>query len=83
MILYGRVTDIDTRTGSGIITCQQGRDFLFLRSDCHDETLPPIYSTVTFLKDRDYKTTNVAHLVKVDQYSSALEQFIDEIIDDN
>lgn len=65
MVLYGRIIEVDIKTGSGIIQDERGREYVFLADECGG-ILPPKYTTVTFIRDRDFKTP-VASLIRIDQ----------------
>lgn len=67
MIRTGKVMSIDKKSNSGIIRDIRGKDYFFSGVECYGEQLPPLYSTVTFVKDDDFKQTNVAMLIKLDQ----------------
>lgn len=65
MIRSGTVTHVDHFTKSGVIKDNNsGREFYFGIYECCDNELPKMYSTVTFVKDPDYKATDVASLIK-------------------
>lgn len=73
MIRSGKLMSIDRLTNSGVIRENGSRkEYLVTASECKDQTLPPLYSTVTFIKDEDFKSTNVAMLVQVDQLPRAI-----------
>ncbi len=63
MILNGKVMKLDHATGTGVIRDLRGKEFFFRADDCKDAQLPPLHSFVTFMRDEDFKSTNVATLV--------------------
>lgn len=65
MIHLGTVTTINRADNSGAITDKRGREFFFSIQDCCENELPTLHSKVTFVKDKDYLSTNVATLIKI------------------
>jgi hypothetical protein len=57
------VVKIATET-CGTIQDGQGREFYFGVQDCVEGKVPKLHSFVTFVKDPDFKSTDVALLVK-------------------
>ena len=72
MVRFGKVMSIDKTTNTGIIRDQRGRDFFFYGYECENDQLPPLYSVVSFIKDEDFKSTNVACLIKIKQLPRAI-----------
>lgn len=64
MVLSGMVIHLDLVNKTGIIEGKNRREFFFSIHECVENELPRLYSTVTFIKDPDYKSTNVAALIK-------------------
>lgn len=64
MVYSGIVKQVCKATKTGVIEDKNGREFFFSIDECCENELPPLWSTVTFVKDPDYKSTNVAALVK-------------------
>jgi hypothetical protein len=64
MVRSGIVIEVDRFTQTGIIEDHNKNQFFFSLADCLEGDLPALWSMVTFLKDKDYKHTNVAMLVK-------------------
>jgi hypothetical protein len=48
----------------GVIQDGQGKEFYFSITECVEGKLPEIGDLVTFTKDPDFKSTDVAQLVK-------------------
>ena len=64
MVLSGIVKEVNKATKSGVIQTKLGKEYFFNISECVENELPVQWSNVTFIKDPDFKTTNVAMLVK-------------------
>lgn len=64
MVLSGLVVQVCRATNTGIIeaTGKNGktREFFFNIDECVDSELPKLYSTVSFFKHPDFKSTDVA-----------------------
>lgn len=67
MVKSGIVTSVCRATYTGTIEDSKGREFFFSIDECVELELPKLYSTVTFIKDPDYKSTDVAALIKTSQ----------------
>jgi hypothetical protein len=67
MFKSGIVIQVDHKTQTGVIEAKNGTEFFFSASECEGGELPAIHSVVTFIKDQDFKSTNVASLVKVSE----------------
>ncbi len=76
MILFGKVTKLNYEHKAGVITDQRGQEYFFYWYECEGEMLPPLYSTVTFLRDPNYPHTRIAELIKVDSYPTSYEERI-------
>lgn len=63
MVRVGKVISINKAERSGLITDFRGREFIFLVKDCKDEAIPKLNTRVTFIKDDDFKTIDVAVVV--------------------
>ena len=73
MIRAGTVIRIDYQTKSGVIRDLDNRkEFFFSAVECENEDLPPLFSTVTYIKDTDYVSTDVACLIKLDRLPHAV-----------
>jgi hypothetical protein len=64
MVRSGIVKHIDRANNTGIIEDKRGREFFFSIAECCENELPQLYTVVTFVKDPDYKSTDVAALIK-------------------
>lgn len=64
MVRSGIVKSVCKATKTGIIEDKNKREFYFSIDECVENELPTQFSTVTFVKDSDYKTTDVACLIK-------------------
>ncbi len=64
MVRSGIVTSVCRASNTGTIEDKNGREFFFTIYECCENELPAIYSLVTFVKDPDYKATDVAALIK-------------------
>lgn len=64
MVRSGIVTQLNRHEGSGTIEDANGREFFFHESECCEEEIFSVGTQVTFVKDTDFKSTNVAALVK-------------------
>lgn len=80
MVLYGIVIRLNHRKRAGLIRDTYGREFHFWASECEGDELPPLGSSVTFLRDPQYGKIRVAHLIRVDQLpSDPIERFLRRI----
>lgn len=64
MVKSGIVKALNRAENTGVIEGKDGREYFFSINECCDLELPRLWATVTFVKDPDYKSTNVAALVK-------------------
>jgi hypothetical protein len=64
VVKSGTVIHLDYASNMGVIETKGGVEFFFRVTECVEGELPPLYSLVTFIKDPDYKATNVAMLIK-------------------
>jgi hypothetical protein len=64
MVRKGSVIRLSHQDNSGVILDDKGREFYFHANECEGDILPPLDAKVTFVKDTDFKSTNVASLVK-------------------
>jgi hypothetical protein len=64
MVKSGMVISVDASQQCGVIQDDKKRQFFFSINECCDNRLPSVYTTVTFVKDPDFKSTNVAMLIK-------------------
>jgi hypothetical protein len=64
MVRSGIVVRVDVKDQTGIIEDKNGREFFFCVQECFEGKLPEMHAVVTFVKDPDFKTTDVASLVK-------------------
>jgi hypothetical protein len=68
MVRTGMVVEYDRKTGTGIIQDLSGVNFffnLYANVECKEQVhIPSIYTMVTFVRDRDFKSTFVAMLIK-------------------
>ena len=69
MFRSGIVVEIDYRNKTGIIEDKNKNEFFFSAVECENQDLPRLHSVVTFVKDPDFKSTNVASLIKVSEIS--------------
>lgn len=67
MVRSGIVVQVNRAEQTGIIEDKNGREFFFSIHECVDNELPGLNSVVTFVKDPDFKSTDVASLVKVSE----------------
>lgn len=72
MIRMGKVMAIEPDRKSCVIRDERGRDFFCPVEEMHSKQIPPLFSTVTFIRDEDYKSTLVACLVKLDRLPVAI-----------
>lgn len=79
MVYFGRVTKIDRKNQCGEIVEQRGRVFFFSAKECENGILPPAYSTVSFVRDREYISTPVAQLIKVDQFPVGIDSVLSQV----
>jgi hypothetical protein len=64
MVKSGIVVSVNIADRCGVIEDKQKREYYFHVDSCVENELPPLWSTVTFKKDPDYKSTDVATLIK-------------------
>lgn len=64
MVRSGTVIRVDAFSNSGMIRDEKGREFYFHLQECCENKLPRLYSVVTFIKDQDFKSTDVAALIQ-------------------
>lgn len=69
MVRQGLVISIDEKTLTGIIQDKKNRHFFFSVNECHGLRMPALFSKVTFIKDTDFKSTDVASLVKPEHFA--------------
>lgn len=68
MVRSGIVIRLDYVTSSGVIEeTRTKKEFFFNIHECVELRLPRLHTTVTFIKDPDFKSTDVAALVKPDE----------------
>lgn len=72
MVRFGKIMSIDAKTRTGVIRDDSGRDFYFSAVECEGENIPPKFSSVSFIKDPDFKSANVACLVKLERLPIAI-----------
>ncbi len=63
MSYQGRVVSINSRECSGLIRDIKGNEFIFTQWECKDDKMPLPGDQVTFIKDEDWRTINVALMV--------------------
>jgi hypothetical protein len=65
MVKSGLVVSLNHADQTGIIECSKTKqEFFFSVNECFEGRLPRIWEHVTFIKDADFKTTDVAALIK-------------------
>jgi len=64
MVRSGIVKSLDRAQKCGVIEDAKGREFFFTAFECDGQELPKLHTVVTFVKDPDYKSTDVAMLIK-------------------
>jgi hypothetical protein len=72
MVRSGLVIMLNRADNTGIIQDARKREFFFSIHECVENELPKLYSTVTFVKDADYKSTDVAALIKQSEVFKAI-----------
>ncbi len=63
MIREGTVVSIDTENNSGLIEDRKGKEYIFTGYECKDDQLPSVGDEVSFVKDQDFVTINVATMI--------------------
>jgi hypothetical protein len=64
VVKLGTVISLNKAEQTGIIVDKNNREYFFSVHECCENELPPMWSEVTFVKDADFKSTNVAMLIK-------------------
>ncbi len=75
MVLQGIVLRVSEADNCGVILGPKSRQYYFHINECENEVLPELHSEVSFVKDPDFKSTLVAHLVKPVRKSAKVRPF--------
>lgn len=67
MIKSGMIIQINKWDGTGIIETKHGQQFFFSSEECVGSEMPKLFTQVTFLKDPDFRQTDVAMLIQHSQ----------------